>query len=351
MGDLPATISVDHLRSVCVSILESAQVPAGEASAVAESLVRAEARGQASHGVMRLDTYVRRVKQGLIRIGVPPELVYETPATGLIDAHAGFGHVVGLHAIDICVSKAERVGVGAVAVRNSTHFGVACVFAERAAEQGCIGIATSNAAARMPPVGAKTAVLGTNPLAIAVPGDGGGIAFVLDMSTSVVALGKILTARDERRPIPEGWALDSNGAPTTDPAVAADGLMLPMAGPKGFGLALALEVLSAVLSGSPPGLGAGSMYRTWDRPEGLGHFFLALSVRAFQEVGSFDNAMANLVAQVRGAEPSTSNPILLPGEIEARKERLAQLNGIPMTQQLASSIQKAAQSADAEISL
>lgn len=347
----PTTISVEALQSACTRVLEGVRVPASEASVVANSLVRAEARGQASHGVMRLDTYVRRVKRGLIRTGLAPEVIHETPATSLVDAQAGFGHVVGLQAMDICVSKAERVGVGAVGVRNSTHFGVACIFAERAAERGCIGIATSNAAARMPPVGAKTAVLGTNPLAIAVPGDEGGIAFVLDMSTSVAALGKILSARDEGRSIPVGWALDSSGAPTTDAAAAADGMLLPMAGPKGFGLALVLEVLSAVLSGSDPGLGAGSMYRTWDRPEGLGHFFIALSVGAFQESSSFSAAMAKLVAQVRGAEPATADPILLPGEMEAANERLARLNGIPMTQQLASSIRKAARSADVKIAI
>jgi len=338
-------MSVDALEQICTDILVAVHVPKHEAATVATSLVRAEARGQASHGVMRLETYVKRVKRGLIRPGVAPEIVTETPTTVVIDAHDGFGHVVGLHAMDVCIERAQRLGLGAAAVRNSTHFGIACIFAERAMSAGCVGIATSNAAARMPPVGTKTAVLGTNPLAIAVPSGVRTTAFVLDMSTSVAALGKILAARDQGRSIPEGWALDAEGMPTTDSARAADGLMLPMSGAKGFGLALVLEVLSAVLSGAPAGQGAGSMYRTWDRPERLGHFFMALSVSAFQPLNDFDKGITNLTSQIRHAQRIDSAQVWLPGEIEADQERVARQQGITVTPQLSGALTAAAKAA------
>lgn len=344
-------VSAAALEQMCIDILSAAAVPKHEAAIVARSLVRAEARGQASHGVMRLETYIKRVRRGLIRPGSQPEIVAETPTTVVIDAHDAFGHVVGLYAMEVCIERAQKLGLGAAAVSNSTHFGIACIFAERATTSGCIGIATSNAAPRMPPVGAKTAVLGTNPLAIAVPSGARTPAFVLDMSTSVAALGKILAARASGQPIPEGWALDAEGMPTTDAARAADGLILPMSGAKGFGLALVLEILSAALSGARPGQGAGSMYRTWDRSEGLGHFFMAVSVDAFQPLNDFGKAITDITDQIRHAERIGSSRVWLPGENEGAHERAAQRDGIALTPQLSAALSAAAETAGVSLSL
>ena len=309
-------------------ILQSAGVSPSEADVVARSLVLAELRGQASHGLVRLETYVKRLKAGLITTGRDPTLVADTPALMIFDGHDGFGHVVGLRVMDACIARARPTGIAAASVKNSTHFGIAGVFALRAAAAGMIGIAASNGAARMPPVGTKTAVLGTNPLAIAVPAPGSE-PLLLDMATSATALGRIIVAKERGEAIPEGWALTKDGAATTDAAAALGGLILPMAGPKGFGLALVLEVLSACLSGAAIGQRAGSMYNTWDRPEGLGHFFLAISLDATGRAEAFLASIGELARQVHeAASVDGSTHGLLPGEIEARREAVSRREGI-----------------------
>lgn len=317
--------AAEHLVS---HILRGAGVPSDEADQVARSLVLAELRGQASHGLVRLETYVKRLNAGLISKGLAPTLVSDVGALMIFDGHHGFGHVVGLHVMDACIDRARATGVAAAAVRNSTHFGIAGVFALRAAAAGMIGVASSNGAARMPPVGTKTAVLGTNPLAISIP-TLGSVPLLLDMATSATALGRIIVAKERGERIPEGWALTKDGAPTTDAALALGGLILPMAGPKGFGLAIVLEVLSACLSGASVGQHAGSMYNTWDRPEGLGHFFLAISVAATGRGDAFLNSISDLARQVHeAASIDGSASGLLPGEIEAQREATSRRDGI-----------------------
>jgi LDH2 family malate/lactate/ureidoglycolate dehydrogenase len=229
-----------------------------------------------------------------------------------------------------CVDRARTYGIGAVAVRNSTHFGIAGIFALDAVRSGMIGIVASNAFPRMPPVGARTAILGTNPLAIGVPAPGA-FPLLLDMATSTAALGKVLQARDDGRPIPEGWALTRDGEPTTDARLAAEGLLLPAAGPKGFGLALMLEVLSAVLSGASIGLETGSLYGSWDRSEGLGHFFAAISIESFMPLEQFVSRVGDLIAQVKSAKLlSPDGFVRLPGEVEALHQAESQRMGIPL---------------------
>lgn len=329
----------EHLVS---HILRSAGVPSDQADQVARSLVLAELRGQASHGLVRLETYVKRLNAGLISKGLGPTLVSDVGALMIFDGHDGFGHVVGLHVMDACIERARATGVAAAAVRNSTHFGIAGVFALRAAAAGMIGLAASNGAARMPPVGTKTAVLGTNPLAIAIPASGSE-PLLLDMATSATALGRIIVAKERGERIPEGWALTKDGAPTTDAAVALGGLILPMAGPKGFGLAIVLEVLSACLSGAAIGQRAGSMYNTWDRPEGLGHFFLAISVAATGRAEAFLNSIGELARQVHAAASVDGSAHgLLPGEIEAQRETASRRDGIEIEPTVRTSLRRLA---------
>ena len=234
-----STVTAEELIATCQRILEAVGTPLDPAAIVGRSLTAAELRGVSSHGVSRLPAYLRRVRAGLIKPAAEPEIVAETPASVTIDGGAGFGHAVGWHGMGLAMARAATEGIGAAAVRNSTHFGIAGFFAERAAAEGMVGIATSNGAALMAPPGTRTRVLGTNPIAIAIPARDGK-PIILDMATSSAALGKILLARDAGTPIPGDWALDLDGSPTTDPAVAASGLLTPLGGHKGFGLALAL---------------------------------------------------------------------------------------------------------------
>ena len=327
----PPVARVGHgeLETLASAILRAEGLQAEAAAIVAHSLVLADLRGQASHGLGRLHTYVKRMRAGLTTTVVQPALVSETAAFRVYDGGAGFGHVIGLRVMEACVERARSTGLAAASVRNSTHFGIAATFALAAADAGMIGLAASNGAARMPPVGSRTPVLGTNPLAVAVPRRGAE-PILLDMATSATAVGKILVAIDRSEPIPEGWALNGSGRPTTDPKEALGGLMLPMAGPKGFGLALVLEILSACLSGAPPGRGAGSVMNTWDRPEGLGHFFLAISPESIG-VSDFSSSVEDLVGQVHGAEPiAGGRRPLLPGELEAHAEKEARALGVAL---------------------
>jgi len=338
----PATIDADALAGACRRILEAVGTPAETAEIVARSLTAADLRGVSSHGVSRLPAYLRRVQAGLIKPAAEPQVVAQTPATVTLDAGAGFGHAVGWHAMGLAMELAATQGVGVAAVRNSTHFGIAGFFAERAAAGGMVGIATSNGAALMAPPGTRTRVLGTNPLAIAIP-SADDQPVVLDMATSTAALGKILLARNAGSPIPDGWALDLEGTPTTDAAIAAAGLLTPLGGHKGFGLALGLEVLSAGLSGAAAGPNAGSMYRTWDRPENLGHWFLAVDPGAFAGLDPFLTTVAELAAAVHGAEAvAGGQPALLAGEIERRREAQARQEGLPVTRVMAASLEEAA---------
>lgn len=324
-----APILPERLERFVGEILVNVGVPLDEAEIVATSLIEAELRGQASHGLVRLETYLKRVRAGLIRVGRSPTLLTDTAALMVFDGHDGFGHVIGVRVMDACIERARSTGIAAASVRRGTHFGIAGVFALRAAAAGMIGIAASNGAARMPPVGTKTAVLGTNPLAISVPlSDAEPI--LLDMATSATALGRMIVAKERGEAIPLGWALAKDGTPTTDPVVALAGLILPMAGPKGFGLALVLEVLSACLSGAAVGQRAGSMYNTWDRSEDLGHFFAAVSPDALGMAESFKTSVSELARQVHGAEPVGAASGLLPGELESRREVDGRRDGITL---------------------
>lgn len=335
-------VAAEVLERLARGILVAEGVPAEAAQTVAQSLVLAELRGQPSHGLGRLEVYVKRLRAGLTTRTIEPTLVARTPALSIYDGHDGFGHVIGLRVMDACIETARTMGLGAAAVRNSTHFGIAGVFALRAAAAGMIGIAASNAAPRMPPVGTRTAVLGTNPIAIAVPRSTGG-PILLDMATSATALGRIVVARDRGEALPEGWALAKDGRPTTDPTEALAGLILPMAGPKGFGLALALEVLCACLSGSAPGRGAGSLFNT-DRSEGLGHFFLAISPAALGTAAAFEASVDELVRQVHEAEPLPgSSGGLVPGEPEARREAQSRQSGVALEPAARASLRRLAE--------
>ena len=338
----PATIRADDLQRASERILAAVGTPAETAEIVARSLTTADLRGVMSHGVSRLPAYLRRVEAGLIKPAAQVKVIRESPASVTLDGGAGFGHAIGWRAMGMAIERAKMQGVAAAAVRNSTHFGIAGFFAERAAAEGMVGLATSNGAALMAPPGTKTRVLGTNPLAIALP-SGAGAPIALDMATSTAALGKILLARDAGAAIPANWALDLEGNPTTDPTVAAGGLLAPLGGHKGFGLALALEALSAGLSDAAAGPGAGSMYRTWDRPENLGHFFLAIDPRAFAGVEVFNRILVALSDAVHQAEPvGEANGALLPGEIERHQEARARAEGLAVTPSLAASLEEAA---------
>jgi len=321
-----------ELRRFAEQVLAAAGLEPAHAMVVADSLTQAELRGQGSHGVSRLlDIYVKRLRLGATNAHPKPTVVSRRGGTALVDGDNGPGQVAGVYAMSLAIDLAREHGVGCVAVRRSSHYGAAAFYLQQSLAAQMIGFTTTNAPPNMPPTGGRKPFLGTNPLAIAVPSATQG-PVLLDMATSVVAKGKIqLMAKEGQQTIPPGWALDKDGRPTTDVQAALGGMMLPIGGHKGYGLALIVEILSAVLSGASFGPHLGSLYGDFERNQDVGHFFGALEVSGFGSTEAFLERMDALLAEVRAVPTQPGvREILLPGEVESRCQARYAEEGIPL---------------------
>jgi LDH2 family malate/lactate/ureidoglycolate dehydrogenase len=310
-----AAITPEALRAWSTAILEQAGAVPEAADAVAECLVDASVRGVDSHGVVLLSYYLPRLRSGAIAGNARPEIVHEEPAVAVVDGHDALGAFVGTFAMDHCCDKAAQAGSAVVVVRNSSHFGAASFFSERAAERGFVGIAMTNTEPGLAPAGALGPVLGTNPVAIAAPGGMGDPVLSLDVATSVVARNRIFIADARGLALEPGWAIGPDGAPTEDAGRALAGAMLPIGGHKGFGLAFMIDVLTACLSGatSSPWVKGGEFEK-----ERVGHFFLAVRLEAIRDLNEYRACAQELIGAVRGAQRASDiEPFLVPGEREA----------------------------------
>lgn len=338
-------LAVDPALAFCRQALERMNVRPEDAHATAEVLVAADLRGIASHGVAHLRRYVDAIRDGTIIARPQEHIVVETPVTATIDAGAGLGPPVSTRAMSLAIDKACKSGVGFVAVRNSNHHGIAGYYAMMALPHDCIGITMTNASPRVVPTFCTNALLGTNPIAVAVPA-GDGRRFVLDMATSVVAQGKLEIADQLDQPIPLGWALDRNGVPTTDSHQTLQDLksragagLLPLGGHgdllggyKGYGLGLWVEIFSALLSGAAfstltyPKSPTGSPL-----PANLGHFFGAWRIDCFRPVEDFRAGMDDLLALLRDAPRADGcERIFIHGEKEEEATIENRRRGIPV---------------------
>ncbi|MCL8206862.1 MAG: Ldh family oxidoreductase [Actinomycetia bacterium] len=312
-----APVATQALEDVVAAVLQGHGVTEDDARLVARTLVEADRRGIGSHGVMRLGIYVDRLKAGLVRARTEVTVERETPATAVLDGHHSMGQAVAARAMRLCLEKARTAHVAAVAVRNSSHFGAAAYWALMAPDEHMIGVAMSNTAPLMPPTGGRGARIGNNPLAVAVPARHER-PLVLDMATSVVALGKVLLADKRGEPVPEGWGVTAAGEPTTDPkAILQGGFILPVGGPKGYGLSVMVDVLSGLLAGGVVGGEVRSMYRDFTAPSRIGHFFLAVDVGAFVPVEWFEDQVDAYIRYLRATPPAPGvERVMVPGEPE-----------------------------------
>jgi LDH2 family malate/lactate/ureidoglycolate dehydrogenase len=235
--------------------------------------------------------------------------------------------------MDEAIVRARAHGVGAVAVRNSNHFGTAAYFTRLAPPKGCVGILTTNASPAMAPWGGKVKTVGTNPWSIAAPAGARGVT-VLDIANTAVARGKIYLARQRgETAIPEGWALDAEGEPTTDPTAAVDGLIMPMAGHKGYAIAFMIDVLSGVLTGSAFGTGVAGPYQ-YDRRGGAGHLAIALDIESFMPRAEFEQRMDALLDELKAVPTAPgSDEVYFPGELEDRTEQATLADGLRLPAQ------------------
>jgi (2R)-3-sulfolactate dehydrogenase (NADP+) len=287
----------DQLTRFAAAALQRQDVPEADARTVAESLVDADLGGQATHGLMRLPFLLRRLQAGLINARPEMRIVTSRAATAVLDADNALGPVAGVRAVELATERARAAGVGVVAVRRSNHLGSMAYYLRRLAAEGMAGLGFSNTPPAMAPPGAGTPYLGTNPIAAGFPRPGGR-ALVVDLATSQVARGRILKARQAGERLPEGWAMDGEGRPTTDPEAAIAGSLAPLGGTKGFALALMVEAMTGVLAGAGVGPAVTGTFTPSDRESDVGHSFWAIDVEAFG--GGFGESLERLVADLRG---------------------------------------------------
>ena len=308
----------DQLALWTQRLLEGVGLGLPEAAQLAEILCAADAQGVHSHGLIRLEEYVPALRSGAWRPTAHLTVVTESPATAVVDGGSGIGPLLALRAMELCTDKAARHGVAVVTLRNGGHFGRAAYYAELAARRQMVGVAMTNSSPCIAPWGGRERVLGNNPVAIAVPRKEHP-PIVLDMALSVVAQGRIRLARDRGEAIPEGWGLDPEGRPTRDPRKVLEGSLLPIAGYKGYGLALVVDLLTGVLSGGAFGREVTSARDL--RTQNISHTFAAIHIPHFRELQEFYADVERLVGMVKASALAPGyGEILLPGEPEQRHE-------------------------------
>ncbi|MEJ2378068.1 MAG: Ldh family oxidoreductase [Pseudolabrys sp.] len=316
-------IPAAELAALVDRIFIAAGMSGKAAAAVAEGLVEADLDGLPSHGVLLVDMYIARLRAGSVSPRESADVVSDRGGCVVLDAGNAFGQLTGDQAMNIAIARAGQHGAGIVAVRHGFHFGAAGRYARQAADGDCIGIAMCNTRPLMPAPGGAERVVGNNPLAIALP-TGGTIPIVLDMATSEAAMGKIRLAEKAGEAIPANWAVRDDGSPTTDPAEAIAGMLLPAAGPKGFGLAFIIDLMCGLLAGGGYGVGVNPLYGDPAVPYDCSHLFIAIDLKHFCDVGQFRAQAAAAAERIRTGKraPSVAH-LAVPGELEWRRRKSA----------------------------
>ncbi|MHB8581172.1 MAG: Ldh family oxidoreductase [Ignavibacteriaceae bacterium] len=322
--------SSEKLRTFSVEVSMKYGLSKDDAEIFVNNLIEANLTGVDTHGLTRLSIYLKRIKLGLIN--PHPLMTFEQkfPIAAVLNADNGLGQIAGEKAINKAIEMAKTFGLGAVAVNKSQHFGALGYYCRKAAENESICLAFTNAEPALPAWGSYEAFFGTNPIAMGVPVKDD-IPIIIDLSTSIVARGKIISAAKEKMPIPEGWALDSEGNPTTDADKALAGSVLTMAGPKGYALAMMVDILSGVLSGSGYGKNVHSMYKDLNNPAGVGHFFLCINIEAFMPKEEFYERIKAMKNEIKHSPMRQGvDEIRMPGEKKAKIKIETQKAGIQL---------------------
>jgi L-2-hydroxycarboxylate dehydrogenase (NAD+) len=348
-----SSIPVDIIESFMVSVFQALGTPPEDARICADVLISSDMRGIESHGVGRLKYYYDRIKAGVQSTKTEIEVVRETETTTLLDGHHGMGHVIAYRAMQMAIQKARHQGLGATAVRNSTHFGIAGYYPLMAAREGMMGLAVTNARPAIAPTLGTEPMLGTNPIAFAAPSDLP-FPFCFDGATSITQRGKIEVAARAEKPIPAGWVVDDEGEPMTDPdRILADlgsatAALLPLggagelyAGYKGYDLATMVEILSASLASgvfmkdllgfAPDGS---------RRPYMLGHFFLAVDIDHFVPVEVSRRVTGGIMRALQESRKAPGEDrIYVAGEKEYESELRVREEGVPINANLRRELQ------------
>ncbi len=324
------TIKPSMIKPYIVSVFERAGLSSEHSNIVSDNLLEAELRGVYSHGLAQVKRYTQSIQQGIYNTRPHIAVLNESPATGLVDGDFAMGAVTGTEAMQICIEKAGISGCAGIAVKRGCHFGMAAYYSMMALKQDMIGIAACNSGMIMSVYDGTSRVLGTNPISIAVPAKKR-YPLVFDAATSHVAFNKIYVAGIEGRDIPVEWALDEEGRPTTDPIKALKGMVVPFGSYKGSGLAIMVNVLSAILSGAAISNDYDNSRQEAGHPEGVGYFFAALDIQRFQDVDKFKTDVDGMIDQLKSSRKKEGvDEIYMPGELEYICKRNSLQNGIAL---------------------
>lgn len=336
-------LPVAPLRALTYDLLCTTPLAPEDAAIIADALVTSELRnlqGQ-GQGVRRVGAYMQRATQGLFAPRAPFEILKESPALALVDAHNGPGTIVAVKAMRLAVEKARLAGVGVVLVRHSTHFGSASYSASQALGSGCIGVSMTNAGPEMAPWGGIDPVLGTNPWAVAIPtgDDPASMPILLDMALTMAGKGMMRWLMRDGQKMPRTWAITKDGRFTEDPAAAMDGTLLPMGEYKGYGLSLITDVLTGVMGGGAFGT---EPYRDPGRQD-VGHQFIAYDIDWFMARAEFYRRLQDFIAMVKASRtrPDVAE-ILLPGELEWRRMQEKLRTGVPIDPEICDELRRLA---------
>lgn len=333
-------VPAETLQAFVARVFVAAGLPAADAATVAQLMVQAELQGSDGHGVIRLPQYVRRIRAGGINTRPDIRVASEWPAAALVDGDNGMGHLVVSQALELAMRKAQMAGVAWVGTRASNHAGPASLYVRRAVEQGLVALyfAVGNAN-HLPPWGGLEMLLSTNPIAVGLPA-GEEPAVVLDMATTVAAYGKVKAKAKRGEPMPEGWMIDRQGRPLLDPRRADEGVLLPIGGHKGYGLALVVGLLAGTLNGAAMGREVVDFNRDDHTPTNTGQAMLVIDPRVFGDVAAFAGRVDTVVRDLRQSQrlPGVER-IWLPGEQSAGKRERQRRDGLALPAALRDELQ------------
>ncbi|MBR3545823.1 MAG: Ldh family oxidoreductase [Oscillospiraceae bacterium] len=330
MSENTRNVSAQALQSFVEELFAAGGMRADEAAWYAQTIVQSNLWGIDSHGVIRVPTYFERIRKDAINRSARMRIERRAPAVTLLDADGGAGAVAGKRAMEQAVSDARSHGVGICGVTNSNHFGAAALYSRLAVREGMIGVSMTNVRPLIAAPGARAAVVGNNPFSIAIP-TYCDFPFVLDMSLSVVAGGKLHLAAAKGEKIPYGWGVDRDGRPTDDPKAAIDGFLLPIGGYKGLGLGYAVDILCGVLTGGLFAEQMRSMYHDPDVPSLTGHLMMAVDLSAWITPEEMKRRMEHYRDFIRSVPMAEgAPPLVFPGEPEEATEAKRRREGIPV---------------------
>lgn len=325
------------LIEVASAILRASEVLPTHATITASRLVDADLRGRSGHGLIRLKPYVERIRAGGINIRPDIAVTHDTPVSAQVDGDNGLGQVVMTKATELAIAKASATGLAWVGTVHSNHAGAAGLYAEQAADAGLVGMyfAVANANG-MPPWGGTDPLLGTNPIAIAMPTNG--TPFVLDIATTATSHGTIKVHARDGIPLPEGWVVDKDGRPITDAARAGEGFLMPMGGYKGSGLTIAIGLLAGVLNGAAFGAEVVDHRRDQVTPTNTGQSILVMRPDLFRPNDEVLADLTHHLDALRDAGSVDGHAVRLPGDQAARVRAENQANGVPLSDSLATEL-------------